>query len=329
MADAAEPGGGPLRHIAVLCDDPNAYLGALARAVFDGLEAGEAVLVALPALRAAALRGLLGAVPRSVEFADLTALGQNPARILPAMQAFARRRAGRPARIVSEPVWPGRGDAETREAIRHEALVNLAFDRERVTVLCGYDASALPEDIRLAAASTHPLIGAADQAVASTRYGGPGTLPGYCDEPLPPPPGDAAVLPYETDLRGVRLLVAEHAARAGLPPARAADLVLAVSEVTANTLTHTAGGGLARAWVTPHELICEVSDSGRIRDPLAWHRLPDPDHRGGHGLWLINQLCDLAEVRTGRRGTTIRLHMGRTAPANGLDGHGGHNGHVP
>jgi hypothetical protein len=28
------------------------------------------------------------------------------------------------------------------------------------------------------------------------------------------------------------------------------------------------------------------------------------------GLWTVNQLCDLVEVRTGETGTTIRVHHG-------------------
>jgi anti-sigma regulatory factor (Ser/Thr protein kinase) len=39
----------------------------------------------------------------------------------------------------------------------------------------------------------------------------------------------------------------------------------------------------------------------RIRpDQLAW---------GGRGLWLANQLCDLVQIRSGARGTVVRLHM--------------------
>jgi hypothetical protein len=30
---------------------------------------------------------------------------------------------------------------------------------------------------------------------------------------------------------------------------------------------------------------------------------------GGHGLWLVHQVCDLVEIRSGDAGTTIRLHM--------------------
>ena len=42
---------------------------------------------------------------------------------------------------------------------------------------------------------------------------------------------------------------------------------------------------------------------------LAGRRRPIPDAGRGHGLWVVNQLCDLVELRTGSTGTTVRLHM--------------------
>jgi hypothetical protein len=43
-------------------------------------------------------------------------------------------------------------------------------------------------------------------------------------------------------------------------------------------------------------------------------RPPPPEDEGGYGLWVVNQVCDPAEVRTGRGSTTIRLHMTDGAP---------------
>jgi hypothetical protein len=37
--------------------------------------------------------------------------------------------------------------------------------------------------------------------------------------------------------------------------------------------------------------------------------VPDLETVGGHGIWVVQQLCDLAELRTGPSGTVIRLHM--------------------
>jgi anti-sigma regulatory factor (Ser/Thr protein kinase) len=114
---------------------------------------------------------------------------------------------------------------------------------------------------------------------------------------------------YSGDLRPVRSFVTSRAACAGLTPSRIPDLVLAISELAANTVRHTDGGGTLQVWQTREELICQVADTGHLTDPLAWHRPPSDELLGGNGLWLVNQVCDLVQARTGQAGTTIRLHM--------------------
>jgi hypothetical protein len=89
--------------------------------------------------------------------------------------------------------------------------------------------------------------------------------------------------------------------------------VIAASEVAANTLKHTSGGGVVRVWATDHEVLCQLEDTGYIADPLAGFSRPAVDTLGRQGLWLVNQVCDLAEIRTSELGTTIRLHMYRDA----------------
>jgi anti-sigma regulatory factor (Ser/Thr protein kinase) len=85
--------------------------------------------------------------------------------------------------------------------------------------------------------------------------------------------------------------------------------VIAVSELAANTWRHTDAGGTLHIWAADGEVLCQVHDSGHISDPLAGRRRPIPEAGRGHGLWVVNQLCDLAELRTGSTGTTIRLHI--------------------
>jgi anti-sigma regulatory factor (Ser/Thr protein kinase) len=125
-----------------------------------------------------------------------------------------------------------------------------------------------------------------------------------------PQPGDAAVFhTYRTDLSKVRGLVMQQARTAGLTESRANDLVLAVSEVAANTLRHTDSSGTLSIWHDQHEIVCEIHDEGKITDPLAGQRRPAADAMGGHGLWLVRQVCDLVELRSDATGTTIRMHM--------------------
>ena len=87
------------------------------------------------------------------------------------------------------------------------------------------------------------------------------------------------------------------------------ELVLAVNEVVTNCLIHGPGGGVLRAWTGAGEVVCEVADGGAIDDPLVGRRLPPPDAEGRRGLWMVNQLCDLVELRSGAGGTRVRLHM--------------------
>jgi len=95
----------------------------------------------------------------------------------------------------------------------------------------------------------------------------------------------------------------------GNSPARTIDLVLAVSEVAANTVRHAGSPGVLRIWHDAREIVCQLQDKGTITDPLAGRRRPADDAMGGHGLWLVHQVCDLVEIRSGSAGTTIRLHM--------------------
>lgn len=76
------------------------------------------------------------------------------------------------------------------------------------------------------------------------------------------------------------------------------DLVLAVSELAANSVLHGGGRGILRTWEDGDVLICEVSDSGLIANPLVGRSLPTPDQIGRRGVWLANQLCNLVQVPT-------------------------------
>jgi anti-sigma regulatory factor (Ser/Thr protein kinase) len=91
---------------------------------------------------------------------------------------------------------------------------------------------------------------------------------------------------------------------------RVGDLMAAVGELAANTFVHTSGPGTVTVWATRSEVICQVNDTGQITDPLAGRLRRDPASAGGgRGLWLVQQACDLVQIRTSPAGTAIRLHM--------------------
>ena len=310
--EEADSTGRELRHSAFLYRTADEYASAIADFVQAGSTAAEPVLVAVPARRQAQLRQAMDRFsPGSarVSFADMGQLGRNPARILPAIHAFIDACGGVPIRFVSEPVWPGRSLAEMREAIRHEALINVAFDGIGATIMCPYDVAGLPACVLADVTRTHPLLATCGSQEPSSVFAGSGVVPADCDSPLQPVPVHAEVLAYRHNLREVRDLIAAHARKADLPEPRAVDLVLAVSEIAANTLRHTGAGGTISIWRTEDELLCELRDTGHITDPLAGRRPPDPNHPGGHGLWLVHQVCDLVQMRTDQAGTQVMLHM--------------------
>lgn len=122
---------------------------------------------------------------------------------------------------------------------------------------------------------------------------------------------------YTTDLAAIRAVVHRYARAAGLPEARAIDLTLAVSEVAANTVKHAKSPGSLKIWYDTREIVCQVHDEGVISDPLAGRRQPSLDALGGHGLWIVHQVCDQVELHSDQTGTTIRLHMNLPQPGAG------------
>jgi len=273
----------------------------------EGLERGEAVSIGVSAPLAVMLRDALDDHGPRAAFFDMTEVGRNPGRIISAMRDFAGAYAGR-IRYISQPCWPGRSAAEAGEAIRHEALVNVAFAQADAAILCLYNTAELGLPVASAAEQTHPTVIRDGQTRDSSRYADGGQVPPAYDLPLGPPPSSVRSLTYDHDLRPVRQQVARCAHEAGLDDDRTADLMLAASEVAANTLHHTTGHGTLTVWSAAGEVICQVQDSGTIADPLAGRWRP-ADRPSGHGLWVVNQVCDLVELRTGPGGTVVRMHM--------------------
>lgn len=124
-----------------------------------------------------------------------------------------------------------------------------------------------------------------------------------------PPPDGAMVVGYRKDQARVRHAAADYARASGLTEDQVQDVVLAVGELAGNTLKHTSGPGTLTMWTAGGELLAQIDDGGHIRTPLRTARPDPPDHTGGQGLWLVHQLCDRVEIRTGPDGTCIRMHI--------------------
>ena len=310
MAVVAAAGDG-LSHHALFYRDQREFLACIASFAHDGLASSEPVFIALPGSKESLVGSQLGQDFRSMAYADMAETGRNPARIIPAVRSFIDEHPGRRIRFIEEPVWPGRSAEERYEVGRHEALINFAFAGAAATILCLYDADGLADSVTGTVRRTHPEILTDGREQASASYAGADGRALAFEGPLPAPPTGAEVISYLSDLRPMRRLVEDYAGRNGLSDDRTASLVLAASELAANTLRHTSGGGTVRVWHTRLEILCQVEDAGWITDPLAGRRRR-PAAEPGHGLWLVNQVCDLVELRSGQAGTTVRLHMRRS-----------------
>jgi anti-sigma regulatory factor (Ser/Thr protein kinase) len=297
----------PFGHTALLYSSASEYAQSVGGFALAGLDAGEPVMIAVPGRHADLIKNSLGPKAGQVAFGDMAKLGRNPARIIEVIDAFAAAHDGQPVRYVGEPVWPSRTDAEKAEAMRHEALLNVAFGGS-VQILCPYDVSRLTPQLIAAAEVTHPVLMRNRSLAQSPAFAGARVADDR--PPLPDPPAGIQVLAYRDDPAAARRFVRGQAVGVGLREPALTDLVIAVGELAANTLRHTSGPGSVRVWTQPGEVICEVRDTGHIKDVLAGRRRPPRDASGGHGLRVVNQVCDLVEMRTGPAGTAFRLHMG-------------------
>ncbi|WKV75824.1 sensor histidine kinase [Streptomyces sp. PCS3-D2] len=316
MIPAPAPGGpGPFLHPALFYRNLTEYVTGVSGFVRAALASDEPVLVAVPGPRLDALRDSLGpAGSTGITWTDMAELGRNPGRVLAALQEFADRDPGRAARIVGEPVWPGRSPAEVLEATRHEALINTAFADRPATVLCPYDVAGLEPAVVDGARRTHPTLIEQGRELPSEAYTDAARVTADLDRPLPEPDGPVALLAYARGgLASVRAYAERWARGTALTAARRGDLVMAISEGAANSLCHGGGTGTLRLWSVSGPaagVVAELRDDGHLADPLAGRRRPSlASARGGRGLWMIHQLCDLVEVRATESGFTLRLHL--------------------
>ena len=296
-------------HRALFYHDSADYLAGIFDFINPALDRDEPVAIAVPEPKLRLLEAELGDRAAPVKLLDMFELGRNPGRIIPAVLGMIERSVGRPLRYVGEPIWAGRAPEEIREATRHEALINLAWPDADISVLCPYDLAGLDDQVLRDAAHTHPGVVHDRRLGPSSAYGN-GSVPTECEQALPEPPPDALSRAFEIgDLGRLRAWVGERADASELDADRRAELVLAINELTTNTVKHAGTYGVLRFWAAPGEVIFQVEDSGHIADPLAGRRLQAPTGIGGLGLWMVNQLCDLVEVRTSAAGTTVRTHM--------------------
>ena len=228
-------------------------------------------------------------------------------------------RVQRPVRGVGEPISAARSADELVECQRHEELLNVAFGSgPGWTLVCPYDTAALDPDVIAECRCSHPQVRENGVTEPSSEYRGLEAIGEPFAPPLPEPSAAPDELAFDLSRLGdVRRTVADAAKRARLDDDRAQDLIVAVHEVAANSVRHGGGTGLLRTWNGGPGVTCEIRDAGVITEPLAGRLRPADPARGGNGLWLANQLCDLVQLRSSQVGTVVRLLVRAPAARTG------------
>ena len=301
-----------LEHAALFYEGDEQFVQGVVGHVRAGLEADDAVVVALPDTHLSLVHDALGDDAQAVVLQDVRRLGLNPARLVPALQKFVEDRPGRRVRAVGEALWPDRPADERAAYLQHDALTNLAFADLPVSMLCPYDTRLLDADGLTDVRAAHPLVVEDGTAVANAGFGDPLVLAEAVLGVLPDGPEESETLVFRPPHgpRAVRRAVAEHAAQAGMTPDRVTDFCLAVHEVALNTVVHTNGPGILSLWHTDDRVVAEIQDSGYLDDPLVGRHPPGPSDGRGYGLYLTHHLCDLVRLHSTRDGgTTVRMTM--------------------
>lgn len=299
------------RHEAFLWRSRSDYVSVLVPFIRDGIEAGEAVMIALLPEHVAWIAAELGPLPAQVQLVDMAELGHNPARIMPAWLQFLDTSCGRrrPARGIGEPIWAGRSAEEIRECQLHEALLNLAVDPDLpFWLVCPYDAEHLDAEVLAEAGRSHPAL------ITATSYEGSGSYRGHeharalFTADLPTPPEEAVeVRVTPANVSDAAALVTLHAASGDLWSDKVVRLTDAVRGLADASLRRGAPSVEVRLWEEPSAVVCQVFDPTTIEDFLVGRRWPTVSEHDS--FWFANQVCDLVQVRSGARGTTVRLHM--------------------
>jgi anti-sigma regulatory factor (Ser/Thr protein kinase) len=250
----------------------------------------------------------LGPLGAQVRLEDADVCARNPARILPLVQDLLDGSPS-PVRMVVDLQWAVRSGPERAELCHHEVLLNLAFAGSGLRMLCAYDADAVGREVLSCAERTHARITSGGQIRESAHYRASSGRPADCQKPLSPPPVAVEELPVGPDLSRLRQDVGSSPATAPLSGSRREDFVLAIDEVATNALEYGGPPRTLRLWREAGHVVGEVTSRGRVEDPLAGRRRPDPRASRGRGLWIANQLCDLVQLRNVGGANSLRLHV--------------------
>lgn len=293
-------------HEALFYEDERAYRRGLAHFLAPALAEDEPIALVLPRPKLDLIKDLVDEASSAV-LLDMAEVGRNPGRLIALLERLLHEHPGEQLHFVGEPVWPKRDAEETLEAVRHEALLNAAFQDSAVRILCPYDARLLDRNLLEFAELTHP-----DTVVNGTRRAS-GTyqagIPSACESDLAVPPDEALMYDFrEDDLARMRGMLRQFARAAGTHSEALDDVQTVANELVGNAVKHGAPPRRMSLWRGDGTVVCQVESRGEISDPLAGRHRAETKPGRGLGLFIVHQLSNLVQIRTGHT-TKVRAHV--------------------
>jgi anti-sigma regulatory factor (Ser/Thr protein kinase) len=305
---------GSYEHDALLYEDQAHLVAVATRFLQDGLDAGDAAVIAASGQTASVLRDAVDGDPRVhiLERGDAYR-ARTPTAITTFRRLADERSAGgaRRVRVIGE-VDFGTTERDWLEWQRYESVINKALADWPLWGLCVFDTQRLPEPLLESARRTHPWVHTPTGRSLNPDFVAPAdylrTLP-IPVEPLEdtPPRLWASDVP---DFVGLRRAVAAELSTVDAPRDLIEDYLLAVDEMSSNAVRHGKPPVSLRLWIGEDRIVCTIDDHGPgFDDPFAGY---GPAHgedlsRGGMGLWLARQLCDHVDISGDEDGTHVRL----------------------
>jgi anti-sigma regulatory factor (Ser/Thr protein kinase) len=295
------------RHDLFLYEDDDRLVDHMAPFLEEGLHEGAAVIAVLDARKLDVLRHALGARADQVTFMESDECYTRPEAALADYDATLRSlvSAGAPAVRLFGELPTVHGPEDEARWVTYDAILNRAFVRHPVWIMCGYDGRVVSESLLEGARRTHPHL-----------HGEPGDNADFRD------PGDvvraqapsAGVLPELWPLedvdgpRAFRRTLRTAMTAAGVASGEVDDMLLAASEVLVNSLRHGAGTPEVRAGRVDGRFVCEIADRGpAFDDPLAGYVPPSAADERGAGLWVARQLTHRLDLLQTAAGPAVRL----------------------
>lgn len=176
LVQGGRSGGPMLVHCAVLYDSADAFAESTAPFLNEAVERGEPALAVTSKANIELLADALGPAARQVQFANRRTWYRTPATALDSYREFLERkvRDGAPwVRIVGEPPCGPKTNGDARAWTRYEAMLNLAFASQPVSIMCPYDERVAGDELIGHVRATHPKTVDRGTFADSPDYGDP------------------------------------------------------------------------------------------------------------------------------------------------------------